>query len=580
MFYIGAVHLGLFIAPSLEIDSLETFIEAAKAAPGKFEYGSSGVGSWGHIIAEQFVDVTGAELFHIDDVGGLALPVAPHRRGHAHRRPEPPRRIVEIRIGVGVERRTTERERRVKDVGGERKGVVTTAGGTAMGAVEQAPHPRTGALGPGAPLLGRRRAPIGDHQHEGQHDDKQRRPLAVEELRVGGRGRMLVIGEDSGRQRRLERQHAQHDSARRGEVAPVGNVVGEAPVPPHHEINTRLRGRDPPQPLRGGALNDRANLALRIDEQRASDAPRRRMRKRSHEGEHRRDALARPRVAKRQGVTREDCARDLSRRRVQRRPVRNGEPWGASRTRARRLRVADVVDEPQDAGDGRGDRHLAAAEGFVDRRKRGAILRANRAAHHSLEQPGEPARGAWAGFGTRGERGGEAVEDGQIGRVDFRRDRHHAAGVDERTADEPGEKAIVKICQIGEQHRRGSRGNGGIGAHAEEVIDERCTRLGDPLVTEREQQRRGARRTVDDARAHPDASGAPALMRSEVVLEGGRDAAERRDLKFDQIVEVDPVQHVDRLDEIDGGLKVELTGKTNDAAVAAVLEIGHGTLLA
>ena len=63
--YIGAVHLGLFVAPSLEIDDLETFIEAAKAAPGKFEYGSSGVGSWGHIIAERFVDVTGAELFHI-----------------------------------------------------------------------------------------------------------------------------------------------------------------------------------------------------------------------------------------------------------------------------------------------------------------------------------------------------------------------------------------------------------------------------------------------------------------------------------------------------------------------------------
>ena len=125
--------------------------------------------------------------------------------------------------------------------------------------------------------------------------------------------------------------------------------------------------------------------------------PRRRMRERSHEGEHRRDALARPRVAKRQRVTREDCTRDLARRRVQRRPVRNGEPWGARRTRARRLRVADVVDEPQDAGDGRGDRHLAAAEGFVDRRKNLAILRANRTANRSLKQPGEPARACAGG---------------------------------------------------------------------------------------------------------------------------------------------------------------------------------------
>ena len=83
MFHIGAVHLGLFIAPSLEIDSLETFIEAAKAAPGKFEYGSSGVGSWGHIIAEQFVDVTGAELFHIPYKGSGPMRLAEPDIRHA-----------------------------------------------------------------------------------------------------------------------------------------------------------------------------------------------------------------------------------------------------------------------------------------------------------------------------------------------------------------------------------------------------------------------------------------------------------------------------------------------------------------
>ncbi len=63
--YVGTVHLGLFVSPELGIDTLDDFIEAAKAAPGDYEYGSSGVGSWGHIIAERFVDVTGAELFHI-----------------------------------------------------------------------------------------------------------------------------------------------------------------------------------------------------------------------------------------------------------------------------------------------------------------------------------------------------------------------------------------------------------------------------------------------------------------------------------------------------------------------------------
>ncbi|SFI47350.1 Bug family tripartite tricarboxylate transporter substrate binding protein [Celeribacter neptunius] len=63
--YVGTVHLGLFAAPIVGATDLASFVEMAKADPGKFEYGSSGVGSWGHIIAEQFQDETGAELFHI-----------------------------------------------------------------------------------------------------------------------------------------------------------------------------------------------------------------------------------------------------------------------------------------------------------------------------------------------------------------------------------------------------------------------------------------------------------------------------------------------------------------------------------
>lgn len=63
--YIGTVHLGLFAGTSVGATDLAGFIELAKADPGKYEYGSSGVGSWGHVIAEQFQDETGAELFHI-----------------------------------------------------------------------------------------------------------------------------------------------------------------------------------------------------------------------------------------------------------------------------------------------------------------------------------------------------------------------------------------------------------------------------------------------------------------------------------------------------------------------------------
>jgi tripartite-type tricarboxylate transporter receptor subunit TctC len=63
--YIGTVNLALFVSPKLEITTLEAMIDAAQAEPEKYEYGSSGVGSWGHVIAEHFQKVTDTELFHV-----------------------------------------------------------------------------------------------------------------------------------------------------------------------------------------------------------------------------------------------------------------------------------------------------------------------------------------------------------------------------------------------------------------------------------------------------------------------------------------------------------------------------------
>ncbi|MEQ9037251.1 MAG: tripartite tricarboxylate transporter substrate binding protein [Silicimonas sp.] len=63
--YIGTVNLGLFVSPALEITDLGAMIAAAQAAPGDYEYGSSGVGSWGHVIAEHFQNEAGIELFHV-----------------------------------------------------------------------------------------------------------------------------------------------------------------------------------------------------------------------------------------------------------------------------------------------------------------------------------------------------------------------------------------------------------------------------------------------------------------------------------------------------------------------------------
>ena len=114
---------------------------------------------------------------------------------------------------------------------------MTALARNAVRPVEQTAHPRTGAVEPAAPLLGRRRAPIDHHQHEGEHDNEERRPLAIEELGVAGRGRMLVIGENAGRKMRLEGEHAHHDAARSSEVATRGNVVGEAPLGGRHQID-------------------------------------------------------------------------------------------------------------------------------------------------------------------------------------------------------------------------------------------------------------------------------------------------------------------------------------------------------
>ena len=63
--YIGTVNLGLFVSPDLGPTSLKAFIDKAKAEPGTLDYGTSGVGSWGHVISALFTKTTGTDLVHI-----------------------------------------------------------------------------------------------------------------------------------------------------------------------------------------------------------------------------------------------------------------------------------------------------------------------------------------------------------------------------------------------------------------------------------------------------------------------------------------------------------------------------------
>lgn len=63
--YIGAVHLGLFVRPGLETATLKDFVAKAKAAPDSIDYGTSGVGSWGHVFSAAFQGAAGVKLSHI-----------------------------------------------------------------------------------------------------------------------------------------------------------------------------------------------------------------------------------------------------------------------------------------------------------------------------------------------------------------------------------------------------------------------------------------------------------------------------------------------------------------------------------
>lgn len=63
--YIGGVHLALFAGAELGVTTLEDLIALANADPGMLDYGTSGVGSWGHIVSARFGALTGTEMEHI-----------------------------------------------------------------------------------------------------------------------------------------------------------------------------------------------------------------------------------------------------------------------------------------------------------------------------------------------------------------------------------------------------------------------------------------------------------------------------------------------------------------------------------
>ena len=63
--YLGAVHMGMFVSPDLGPTTFGEFVEMAQAAPGEFDFGSSGVGSWSHVIGQNVATIAGLEMVHL-----------------------------------------------------------------------------------------------------------------------------------------------------------------------------------------------------------------------------------------------------------------------------------------------------------------------------------------------------------------------------------------------------------------------------------------------------------------------------------------------------------------------------------
>jgi tripartite-type tricarboxylate transporter receptor subunit TctC len=60
----------LLVHPSVPARTLREFISLTKASPGKFNYGSSGIGATQHMTSELFAMMTGARIVHVPYRGG------------------------------------------------------------------------------------------------------------------------------------------------------------------------------------------------------------------------------------------------------------------------------------------------------------------------------------------------------------------------------------------------------------------------------------------------------------------------------------------------------------------------------
>ncbi len=68
---VARVPFVLVVNPSLPVKSVAELIQYAKANPGKLSFGSSGIGSPGHLFMELFMSMTGTKMVHVPYKGSL-----------------------------------------------------------------------------------------------------------------------------------------------------------------------------------------------------------------------------------------------------------------------------------------------------------------------------------------------------------------------------------------------------------------------------------------------------------------------------------------------------------------------------
>ena len=131
-------------------------------------------------------------------------------------------------------------QRTLERVGRERQGVRSACVGPTVRALEQRAHPEKGFRVTGEPILGRGGAGLREHQHEGQHREQERRPLAGEELRV--EAVLLMVDQHPSWARRDEGEDPEHDLRRSAEPLPGCQIGLERPAGTGHQGEPHIGG--------------------------------------------------------------------------------------------------------------------------------------------------------------------------------------------------------------------------------------------------------------------------------------------------------------------------------------------------